>query len=84
MMDYELLSFVKRSRRRKQIIRELSDPITPTEIADSLSLSVSHVSRTLREFERRDIVECKTPDAKIGRIYVLGKNGKEILDALSD
>lgn len=84
MMDYELLSFVKRSKRRRQILRELSDPTTPTEIADNLGVSVSHVSRTLGDFEDKDIVECKTPDAKIGRIYVLKEEGREILDALED
>lgn len=81
-MDYELLSFVKRSKRRKQIVKELSNPSTPTEIAERLGLQVSHVSRTLAEFQEREIVECKTPRAKIGRIYELTKKGREIAGEL--
>ncbi|KXA89142.1 hypothetical protein AKJ61_03485 [candidate division MSBL1 archaeon SCGC-AAA259B11] len=78
-MDYELLSFVKRSERRKQIVTELQRPSTPKEIAQRVGVSLPHVSRTLREFRERGIAECKTPEAKIGRIYKLTEQGREIL-----
>jgi predicted transcriptional regulator len=81
-MDWELLSFILRSKRRKEIILSLESPKTPTEIAMHIKASVSHVSRTLKEFDKKDLVKCRTPRAKIGRIYVLTNDGKEILKHL--
>jgi predicted transcriptional regulator len=83
VIDYKLLSFVKRSKRRVEIVKELSEPKTPTEIANALGVSVSHVSRTLREFDDRRLAVCKTPNAKIGRIYELTGEGRKILGKLA-
>ena len=77
-----MLSFVKRSKRRVQILRELSRPTIPTSIADAVGVSVSHVSRTLREFEEHGIAVCRTPEAKTGRIYELTSKGRKILKTL--
>ena len=81
-MNYELLSFVKRSERRKQIIKVLRKASTPSEIADEVGVSVSHVSRTLKEFVEKDIAVCQTPDAKIGKIYELTEEGRKILEEI--
>ncbi len=78
-MDYKLLSFVLRSKKRKAIVASLSVSKTPTEIASEVGVSVSHVSRTLKEFVGKGIVELKTPNERVGRIYELTKEGKDIL-----
>jgi predicted transcriptional regulator len=78
-MNWKLLSFVLRSERRKSIILCLEKPKTPTEIAKEIKISVSHVSRTLKEFSSRNLVECVTPKEKVGRIYRLTEEGKQIL-----
>ena len=81
-MNWELYSFVVRSKRRVQILKCLEKPKTPTQIAKEIKSSVSHVSRTLREFKKRKLVKCMTPEEKIGRIYTLTNTGKEILKRL--
>jgi len=81
-MDWELLSFILRSKRRKEVILALNTPKTPSEIASKIKVSVSHVSRTLNEFTKKGLVRCKTPQAKIGRVYVLTDKGKDILKHL--
>jgi len=81
-MDWETLSFVKSSKRRKAILLTLDTPSTPSEIADKIGVSVSHVSRTLAEFVEKGIIECLTPDAKIGRLYERTKTGNEIVKYL--
>lgn len=78
-MDYELLSFILRSKQRILILKRLKNPTTPTQIAHEVKVSVSHVSRTLRDFEKSGLVICKTPNAKTGRIYVITDLGKGIL-----
>jgi len=78
-MSWKLLSFVSRSEQRRSIIMSLVIPKTPSKIAKETKLAIAHVSRSLREFEDKGIVECKTPKEKVGRIYVLTKDGKDIL-----
>ncbi|NCN39424.1 MAG: transcriptional regulator [Candidatus Aenigmarchaeota archaeon CG_4_10_14_0_8_um_filter_37_24] len=81
-MNWKLYSFVIRSKKRKDILLSLEKVRTPTEIGNKVKTSVSHVSRTLSDFQDKGIVECVTPEQKVGRVYRLTKNGKEILDYL--
>jgi len=55
---------------------------TPTQIAEETKLAISHVSRTLSEFKDKGIVECLTPDEKIGKLYALTKKGSKVLKSL--
>lgn len=77
---WKLLSFIMRSKQRQQILLALKEPNTPTQIANETKLAISHVSRTLKEFCKKSLVECMTPKEKIGKIYKLTKKGKEILN----
>ena len=81
-MNWKLYSFVIRSKKRKDILLSLEKARTPTEIGDKVKTSVSHVSRTLSDFQEKKIVECVTPKQKVGRIYRLTKEGQELLDYL--
>jgi len=82
-MDWKLYSFVVRSEQRKMLVIALKSPKTPTELSKELKLGTSHVSRTLKEFSDKKIVECLTPKEKIGKIYQLTSLGKEILEKLN-
>ena len=81
-MNWKLLSFILKSKRRKQIILSLEVSKTPTEIASEIKVSVSHVRRTLKEFSKKNLVKCKTPNEKKGRIYILTNEGKKVLKQL--
>jgi predicted transcriptional regulator len=81
-MNWKLYSFVVRSEQRRKIILSLEKPKTPTQIAQEIKASVSHVSRALSQFAEKEIVECLTPKEKVGRVYTLTKAGKEILKHL--
>jgi len=83
-MDWELYSFIVRSDRRKGILVSLNKPKTPTEISKEVKVSVAHVSRTLKEFSKKGIIECLTPKAKVGRIYQLTAEGKILLEMLKN
>lgn len=52
---------------------------TPSQIAKDLKVSTTQVSRTLKQFEKKGLVECLTPDSKMGKIYILTEKGKELL-----
>lgn len=78
-MDWRLYSFIIRSKQRQNILLSLETPKTPTQIGSKVNVSVSHVSRTLKDFTENRIAKCVTPKEKIGRIYILTEKGKDIL-----
>jgi len=79
MVRWELVSFVSRSEQRKKILSVLIEPITPSDIAKKTSLYSTHVSRALKEFIEKGLVECLTPKERIGKFYQITKLGKEVL-----
>jgi len=81
-MNWKLYSFVIRSEKRKKILLSLKTPKTPTQIGSEVEASISHVSRTLKQFVDKGIIGCLTPKEKVGRIYSLTKEGKDILQKL--
>ncbi|MBI2667524.1 MarR family transcriptional regulator [Candidatus Woesearchaeota archaeon] len=81
-MDWELLSFIKRSVQRTRILEAIDQPITPSELAKKTNLAPSHISRTIKEFSEKGLLECKTPNHNHGRIYFLTDKGKEITEII--
>lgn len=80
-MDWDLLSFIKRSDKRIMILKHLDRAVIPSELAKNVNLTPSHISRTMKEFCDKGIAECKTNEKiKHGKIYVLSDKGKELLD----
>ncbi len=78
----KLKSFIIRSKQRQLILKTITKQKTPTQIAEETKLAISHVSRTLSEFKDKGIVECLTPDEKIGKLYALTKKGSKVLKSL--
>jgi predicted transcriptional regulator len=72
------ISFVNRSRVRKAILRSLQKPKMPTEIAKELDTNVTQISRALRELEKRELVECLTPEERKGKYYSRTEKGNHI------
>ena len=56
--------------------------MTPAEMAKETGIPLSHVSNTLAELLKKNIVVCLTPKLKKGRLYELTINGKKILKNL--
>jgi len=73
-------SFVASSRYREKVITSLaSAPKLPGQLAEETTVSLPHVSRSLRELADRGLVECLTPSAKShGRLYALTKLGSNV------
>jgi DNA-binding MarR family transcriptional regulator len=81
-MDWKLLSFVLSSVKREKVIKCLANPNTPTKIAKETGISTAHSTRMLKRLVELGIVECKTPNKRKGKIYVLTAKGKYILTHL--
>jgi len=82
-MNWNKYAFVISSNHRQRILKELHEkPRTPSELAEELDLSISHVSNLLKGLKNEKIVECITPDKKKGRLYKITDSGKWIVKRL--
>lgn len=75
--------YVIASKYRKIVLRALAEgPKTPTQIANESGCNVPHISRSLRELEKRNLVKCLSPDRRKGRLYNITNEGSKIVSAL--
>ena len=81
---YDLVSFVTRGKIREKVLRQLSDPKTPTKLAPIVGTHRSTVSRAIISLEKRGLVKCITPKEKLGRFYQITSLGKKILDKIGN
>ncbi len=75
--------FVVGSKNRMIILKELDFPKTPLQLSKKTDLGMNMTSRALRELEKERIIECKNPEAKVGRVYDTTSLGKEIVKKFS-
>jgi hypothetical protein len=83
-----LLSWIKRGRQRKLVLKELLEdqPIFPEElrksinekIKDGTKLSLREVSRQLAHFKTKKIAICLDEELPWGRSYILTDLGNKI------
>jgi len=84
LLDSYLLGYVLASNYRKKVLQALQDkPLTPAIIAEKTEIYPSHVSMTLVELTKKNIVVCLTPKLKKGRLYDLTKEGRNVLKYLN-
>jgi len=82
-MNWDKYAFVISSNHRQSILKEVYEkPRTPSELAEELDLSMSHISNLLKELKKEEIVECITPEKKKGRLYELTDTGEWIVKRL--
>ncbi len=83
MFIWELVSFVKRARIRRQILELIQEfPSTPTELAKATNNHRPSVSRALIDLEGKKLVICLTPNEKLGRLYKTTEKGSKTLELL--
>lgn len=76
----ELLSFIRRSKRRSTILKLLSEKaLTATDVEKITKMYKSHVSRAIKELSDKKLVYCKNPNDRVFRYYKATSLGKKIL-----
>jgi len=79
----ELVSFVTRGKIRKEVLKQLTSPKTPTQISLILSTQRPTISRAILSLKNKDLVECLTPNEKMGRYYKITNLGQEVLKEIN-
>ncbi|WP_330633077.1 winged helix-turn-helix domain-containing protein [Halocatena halophila] len=84
--QWDEVSFVLASTYRVDVLRRLADgSTTPSQLASESDLSISHVSRALRELRDESLVELLVPeDRKKGRIYGITDNGETVWELIDE
>ncbi|MEM3206815.1 MAG: ArsR family transcriptional regulator [Halobacteria archaeon] len=82
--DWASVSFVRSSSYRTRVLGALAKPKAPAELSRELKIHIAHVSKTLGELEKRDLVECLTPAARKGRLYRRTEAGDRLLKVVQD
>jgi predicted transcriptional regulator len=80
--NWELYSWVIRGNQRRKVIMALGKPKIPTEIKREAKMSMTNVSKVLKEFMIKGLVMCLTPDEKTGKIYKLTETGRKIREKM--
>lgn len=82
-MNWDLVSYVIRSRYRRKVLETLErGPKTPTGIASKTGIRATHISRTLKELESKELVKEITKVYR-GKIFQMTSAGEDVLDLLN-
>lgn len=84
-MDWSLHAWLNRGSRRKSILNELkksAKPMTTKDISNNLNIAISQASFTLKELTGKKMTECLNPRDKIGKLYRITKEGREISNGI--
>ncbi|MGD2092364.1 MAG: winged helix-turn-helix domain-containing protein [Candidatus Aminicenantes bacterium] len=80
--DWKLYSWVIRGNQRRKVIMALGKPKIPTEIKSEAKMSMTNVSKILKEFRSKGLVRCLTPGVRTGKLYELTEAGRKIREKM--
>ncbi len=80
---YGLISFILRAKNRRDIIKHLKEGSkNASDLVKLTGMYKSHVSRTLAELRREELIECLNPKDREYKFYRLTKKCENILPYL--
>ncbi len=78
------VAYLSRSRKKKEILKILDKPKTPTQVGKLLKISRSSTSQMLLAMEKRQFVKCLNPTDKMARYYQATEKGLKALKELEN
>lgn len=81
MGDERLISYVAKSKRRKEVLKILSrvKSMSQPEIMKVSEQYKSHNSRTIKELRDKSLISCVNPEDRAYKFYKITKKGKDVL-----
>ena len=82
-LDWDLVSRVKASERRTQVLRALCEkPLMNSELADKLDVSTKWARSQVKWLEKRDLVEDLTEERINYKLYRATERGEKIVEVI--
>ncbi len=84
-MDWEKYALIKRGSRRLKTLEtfyKATTPLTTNDVHEKSKIAISQASATIAELEQAGLIKCLNPKDKIGKLYVITEEGKEIIDKI--
>ena len=81
--NWDLVSFVKRSKYRELILKAIEKPSNPTKLKKELSIDKAHISRALASLIKKELAVCLTPEAKKFKLFQITKKGIRVLKEIN-
>ena len=75
-------AWVKRGKRRQitlKIFNKSANPLSVNDIHEMSKVAISQASATVGELEEAGLINCLNPDDKIGKLYTISEEGKNIV-----
>jgi len=80
MQNPSLIAFVLRAKNRIKIMQILKDnPKISSDIERETKMYKSHVSRALKELQKKRFIKCVNPNDRNFRFYKLTNTSKKVL-----
>lgn len=84
-MDWKKFAWLKRGKRRIDVLRLLDNstrPITINEIKLTSGIAISQASATVSELLEQGLIKCKNPEDKIGKLFEITEESRKLLQLL--
>ncbi len=85
-MDWQKYAWVKRGSRRQktlELLNKANNPLTINDIHEKSKIAISQASATVAELEKAKLIKCLNAQDKIGKLYIITEEGKEIIIKMS-
>ena len=85
-MDWTKYAWLKRGKRRQatlEVFRKSAVPLSINDIHQRTKIALSQASATISELEEKNLIQCLNPQDKIGKLYQITPEGKELLEGLN-
>jgi DNA-binding MarR family transcriptional regulator len=85
-MDWQKYAWVKRGSRRQktlELLNKANNPLTINDIHQKSRIAISQASATIAELENAGLIKCLNAQDKIGKLYLITEEGKEIITKLN-
>lgn len=84
--DWKTYSWLKRGPRRVNVLKYINDsekPQTATDVKKNQKVDITQAAFTLSELNEKELVGCLNSEDHHGKLFVITKKGKDMLEKLS-
>ncbi|MGD6810411.1 MAG: hypothetical protein ACQCN3_11995 [Candidatus Bathyarchaeia archaeon] len=84
-MDWTKYAWLKRGKRRQitlEVFRKSAVPLSVNDIHQRTKVALPQASATISELDEKNLIECLNPQDKIGKLYQITPEGKELIEGI--